>query len=184
MGCGERETKMTICYFDGACGPVNPGGRAGAGALVLDEGKTLCEKSVYIGQGPAMSNNVAEYAAVCLVLEYLLDAGIKRAIVRGDSKMVILQLQGKIKARKGLYLMEFRRARSLYRRLQDAGADIRLEWIRREQNCRADYLAGKAIQEAPRSKAQRRQLVRLIKQQRADARDRHIRFERAVSCNR
>ena len=49
-----------------------------------------------------------------------------------------------------------------------------LQWIPREQNGQADYLAGQAIKNAPRGTERNRQLVKLIKAQRADARaDRH-----------
>jgi ribonuclease HI len=170
-----------LCYFDGSCGPTNPGGHAGCGALVLDGGKTLYSKSTYIGHGPEMSNNVAEYAGICSVFEFLLSAGIQRAVVRGDSQMVIRQLQGKMRARKGLYIKQYRRARDLYWKLLDNEADIRLEWVRRDENAQADYLAGQAIKDAPRGNKRNSELVRLVKQQRADARDRNIRFDHAVN---
>lgn len=170
---------MIECWFDGGCGPNNPGGHAGCGALVLNGRERLFAQSHYIGFGPEMSNNVAEYGGVCLVFEFLLSADVKFAIVRGDSKMVIRQLQGKMKARKGLYITHFQRARSLYRRLQNNGAEIRLEWIPRERNYRADYLAGQAIKNAPRGTKRNQQLVKLIKAQREDARDNYLRFEHA-----
>ncbi len=163
-----------VCYFDGGCGPNNPGGHAGCGAVVMDGQREIFAKSHYIGSGPQMSNNVAEYGGICLVFEFLLSADVKVAVVRGDSQMVIRQIQGKMKARKGLYIAHFKRARELYRRLQNNGVEIRLEWVRREQNYRADYLAGQAIKDAPRGNERNQQLAKLIKAQRADARaDRH-----------
>lgn len=170
-----------VCYFDGGCGPNNPGGHAGCGALVLDGGRTLYSKSVYIGHGPEMSNNVAEYGGICVVFEFLLSAEIKLATVRGDSKMVIRQLQGKMKARRGLYVSHFHRARSLYQKLKDNGAEIKLEWIPREANSQADYLARQAIKNAPRGNKRNEQLVKLIKAQSADANDRYTRFQHAVN---
>jgi ribonuclease HI len=165
-----------VCYFDGGCGPNNPGGHAGCGALVKDGRLELFVKSHYIGYGPEMSNNVAEYGGIILVFEFLLAANIKLATVRGDSKMVIRQLQGKMKARKGLYISHFKRARELYRKLGDNGAEIKLEWIPREHNSRADYLAGQAIKNAPRGNKRNAELIKLVKAQRADDRDRNIRF--------
>lgn len=106
-----------VCYFDGGCGPNNPGGHAGCGVIVVDGSREIFAKSHYIGHGPEMSNNVAEYGGVCLVLEFLLTAGVKYAVIRGDSNMVIRQLQGKMKARKGLYISHFRRARELFQKL-------------------------------------------------------------------
>lgn len=136
----------------------------------MDGQREIFAKSHYMGEGSAMSNNVAEYGGICLVLEFLLTAGVKRAIIRGDSKMVIRQLQGRMKARKGLYLSHFKRARDLYRKLENNGVEIRLEWIPREQNFRADYLAAQAIKNRPQANHRNREIIKLVKAQRADAR--------------
>ena len=169
---GNRRKHLVplVCFFDGGCGPNNPGGHAGCGAIVTDGQREIFTKSHYVGYGSEMSNNVAEYEGICLVFEYLLKSEATHAIVRGDSQMVIKQLQGRMKARKGLYVPHFKRAMDLYRKLQSNGVEIKLEWITREENFRADYLAGQAIKNAPRGNQRNQELVRLVKAQQADAR--------------
>ena len=65
----------------------------------------LIEKGFYLGRGKAMSSNVAEYAALILALKYLKKHGYfdKSILVRGDSKLVIKQMSGKWKIKKGLW---------------------------------------------------------------------------------
>lgn len=68
---------MINLWFDGSCGPVNPGGTAAIGVLIKEDGKTVYENSEVVGEGPLMSNNVAEYAALLDGLEYLIASGRK-----------------------------------------------------------------------------------------------------------
>jgi ribonuclease HI len=56
--------------------------------------------------------------------------------------MVIQQLNGRIKARRGLYLPFYQEARDLMARLPD----VRLVWISRGQNTEADRLSKEALQ--------------------------------------
>lgn len=165
------------CWFDGGCGPVNPGGHATFGAIVKVNGSTTYAKSGYVGFGPEMSNNVAEYAGAISVMEHLIENNIRSAIIFGDSKLVVLQLNRKWKAKKGLYFPFYQRAAVL--RLQLPHVEIR--HIRRHLNTEADALARRSYPEKEtRPVEQRRQLVKLIKAQKADARDRHLRFDHAI----
>lgn len=168
---------MIECWFDGSCEPVNPLGHASYGALVREGSRTLFSFSGYVGHGEGMSNNVAEYSGVIAVLKYLIEANINHAIIYGDSNMVVRQLSGKMKARRGMYLQYFHEARKLKQQLPD----VCLKWIPREQNGEADYLSRQAIRTAPRARPRNQQLVRLIKAQRQDANDTRVRFEHAVN---
>lgn len=65
------------CWFDGAAGPVNPGGHGAYGLLVKNRGVVVHQESRYIGHGPHISNNVSEYAGALAALKYLLTEGIR-----------------------------------------------------------------------------------------------------------
>jgi ribonuclease HI len=124
------------CWFDGAAWP-NPGGHGAFGALVRRHGKIIFSASEYLGQGAHITNNVAEYAGAIAVLRFLIREGIQSATVYGDSRMVIQQLNGQIKAKHGVYIPQYREARELRAKLPD----VRLVWISRGQNTEADALS-------------------------------------------
>ncbi len=91
-----------------------------------------------------MSNNVAEYAALCEALEFLLkkkreDSTIE---VRSDSTLVVNQMSGKWKLRKGLYREKYLEAI----RLRTQFAQLRFRWIPREDNEEADGLSREAYE--------------------------------------
>src|SRR5574341_828680 len=58
-------------YFDGVCEPRNPGGHAAYGALIKVHGQVFWQEGKYIGVGPHMTNNIAEYSGAIAVLEAL-----------------------------------------------------------------------------------------------------------------
>lgn len=134
------------CWFDGGCGPINPGGYATCGAIVYAEGKQVWISSECIGSGPQFSNNVAEYGGLLAILDYL-----KRTVsngdeirIYGDSAMVVRQMNGTMKANRGLYLPWYVRARNALDMLRFT-CRISLEWIPREQNEEADQLCRDAM---------------------------------------
>ena len=139
---------MIEIYFDGACGPNNPGGKCGGGAVIKKDNEILAEiaeryQPKEIGQ---TSNNVGEYFALLKALEYLFVKNLHKEpiMVYGDSNMVINQMSGnwkintkhkKIYTEIGLHALEFGKNFSL----------IRYEWIPREQNEHADELSKIAL---------------------------------------
>ena len=138
-----------VAWFDGACEPFNPGGTATSGALVKDkEGTVLLEEGRLVGNDGGMSNNVAEYAAIIRVFEYLVSHPPGHAIVRGDSKLVINQLNSKWAARRGLYYSTYLEARELLCRLRSLGWQVDLLWIPRTKNEECDALTKGALAEA------------------------------------
>jgi ribonuclease HI len=128
---------MIHCFFDGACEPINPGGHAAYGAVVKVDGAVVLSEGGYVGHGSAMSNNVGEYAGVIRVLETLAELP-GSAVIYGDSNLVINQLSGRWKARGGLYLPYYEKAKMLLAPLKPR---IRFEWIPREQNDACDRLS-------------------------------------------
>lgn len=110
-------------------------------------------------------------------MKFLIKNSITDAIIRGDSLLVTKQLNGHWRAKGGLYLSYFHEAIKLRRRLPG----VQIEWVRRENNTEADYLSRQAIKVAPRGVKQNKELIKLVRQQRADARDRKLRFEHAIN---
>lgn len=128
-------------WFDGVCEPRNPGGHAAWGALVRVDDVDVYSAGGYCGVGPAMSNNVAEYSGFCAALE----EASKHAgtiTLRGDSKLVIMQLQGKWKVNGGLYFPFYLEAKKLYVANKDR---LKLQWIPREKNDVCDVLSKKVL---------------------------------------
>lgn len=140
---GENVISPTVVFVDGLCEPVNPGGFATFGLVVEDgAGKVLVKKSGFVGKGPEMSNNVAEYAALCEALRFLIQEGMARRLieVRSDSRLVVNQMKGEWKFRKGLYAQQYREAKDLVGRFDK----ISFRWIPREDNVQADALSREA----------------------------------------
>ncbi|KAF8039959.1 hypothetical protein BT93_B2239 [Corymbia citriodora subsp. variegata] len=97
---GPKETShdalnSCILEFDGSS-KGNPG-KAGAGAVLrADDGSVICMLREGVGTA---TNNVAEYRAIILGLRYALEKGCRSIRVRGDSKLVCMQVQGLWKVR-------------------------------------------------------------------------------------
>jgi ribonuclease HI len=134
---------MIEAWFDGACEPKNPGGYAAWGAVVQVDGEPVYREGGYCGVGSKMSNNVAEYSGFCAAAEECLKhPGI--VTIRGDSKLVIMQLQGRWKVNGGLYLPFYRQAMGLWMQLRDRS---KLVWIPREQNDICDVLSKQVLKD-------------------------------------
>src|SRR5215831_16782417 len=137
---------MIEAWFDGACEPVNPGGTASYGVIIMQNGETLHEcAAVYAPpDGGQTSNNVAEYAAFIAALEYLLDNALtsERVVIRGDSNLVVQQMLGNWAIRKGAYVPLARHAQQLLRKCP---VQPELRWIPREENEEADRLSKAAL---------------------------------------
>jgi len=155
------------CWFDGACEPVNPHGHASYGALVRSGMRTLFSESGYVGFGEGMSNNVAEYAGIIAVMKFLAGANVRQAIIFGDSKLVVKQMNGRWRAKRGAYLPFYKEAIKLRAQLPE----VAIRWIPRERNGEADALSRQAIREVPRSDSKERELKKLIQEQREDRHD-------------
>lgn len=140
--CAPPQSPRVRAWFDGSCWP-NPGGYAGCGAIVKRDDRIIFSASEYLGHGPHLSNNVAEYAGIIAVLRFLLRERVQWATVYGDSQMVIKQLLGAQRASRGLYLPYYETARDLLDKLPG----VRLKWISRGNNGEADALSRKCLPE-------------------------------------
>jgi ribonuclease HI len=132
----RKGIKMLEAWFDGCCEP-NPGGHAAWGAVLLRDGKKIWEDAGYCGFGSKMSNNVAEYSGVAAILERL-QREEELCLIRGDSKLVIMQLQRKWRINGGLYTPFWQGAKALYEPIRDR---VTFEWVPRDENAICDVLS-------------------------------------------
>jgi ribonuclease HI len=125
-------------YFDG-CSKGNPG-RAGAGAVMYDaQGAEVFAESVFAGY--SATNNEAEYTGLILGLNESLKRGITELQVRGDSQLVILQMQGKYKVNSPNLVSLHQCASTLASKF----SKIKFEHVYRNSNKRADALSNAGI---------------------------------------
>ena len=142
-----REAKL---YTDGGA-RGNPG-PAGIGFVLLDsDDNSLAEEGRYIGEA---TNNVAEYRALLLGLEWALAMGIDKLNVYADSELMVRQLKGEYKVRNDGLIPLYQEAMRSARRF----SSISFTHIPRAKNRRADKLVNRAVDEAlsgqPRRSAQ------------------------------
>ena len=131
---------LTIFTDGGARG--NPG-PAAIGFVVKDEaGKVLAREGKYIGE---TTNNVAEYTAVIEALKWLLVNSINPVSLVNfylDSKLVVCQLKGLYKIKKGHLRELVIRVRKLEK---DLGIKTSYQLLPREKNYDADFLVNKTL---------------------------------------
>jgi len=125
-------------HFDG-CSKCNPG-PAGIGAVIYKNREEVWGNCKYIGDN--RTNNEAEYCALILGLEELINNNIKTVSVCGDSLLVINQINGiyKVKSAKLFPLYE------QVLKLKSQFDYIDFNHVYRENNKRADELANLALQ--------------------------------------
>ena len=131
-------TTLTL-YFDGLCGPVNPGGIACYGWLLLQDGKEIAQGDGVEARGPKATNNVAEWSALLYGLRAAAALRPESLEIRGDSQLVINQLTGS-------WRMNAARLRPYRERCLELlrGCQWGARWIPREQNEATDALSRKA----------------------------------------
>ncbi len=125
---------MILVYVDGLAEP-NPG--VGTfGYVIYEDGKRIFEKSEFIGE--KVSNNYAEYSALVSAFKELLARGLTQGVrVKSDSSLLVGQMKGEWKRKRGGYLEKYKEARELSSRFQD----LTFEWVPRKQNEDADLLS-------------------------------------------
>lgn len=131
------DTESCILEFDGAS-KGNPG-LAGAGAVLrADDGSLICK--IHEGLG-VRTNNVAEYQALILGLKYALKKGFTKIRIKGDSKLVCMQVQGLWKVRN----QNMSDLCEEVKELKDKFISFQISHVLREQNSEADAQANLAV---------------------------------------
>jgi ribonuclease HI len=125
-------------YFDGSCGPKNPGGYACYAFVIKNENVEVTRKTGVECEGESATNNVAEYAGLLHGLEYIIENNITDNIeIFGDSQLVINQINGTWKCKqKHLQVI----LANVHTKLQQL-TSWKATWIPREYNALADGLS-------------------------------------------
>jgi len=134
---------MIEAYFDGCCEPVNPGGTAAYGVVILKNRQKIWETSKLFvpqrGREKETSNNVAEYSGFKAILDYLIahDLTKSQIVVYGDSKLVIEQMFGSWRINFGYYVPIAKICKAMIKQFPYLTG----KWIPREENFLADELS-------------------------------------------
>lgn len=123
--------------FDG-CSKGNPG-RAGAGAVLYEGSREIWADAKYVGDKE--TNNVAEYTGLIMGLHEARRRNISRLLVRGDSELVIKQMNGQ-------YAVKSENIRHYHQAAKDLASQfkwIEFRHVYRKDNARADELSNKGL---------------------------------------
>ncbi len=139
-GNAQRFFEATL-YFDGSAQP-NPGA-GGAGIYLHDDRGACLHHGGFavstIGHYGNVTSNQAEYAALKRGMEIAIEEGVKRLRVRGDSELVINQLNGEYRCSSD----RLKWYHDSIQRLEREFHNVEYEHIPRDQNRIADALADK-----------------------------------------
>ncbi len=136
---------MCNAFIDGAS-RGNPG-ESGIGVLIKDlNGEVIESISGYIG---LTTNNIAEYTALLVCLNKVVELKCKKIVVYTDSELLTRQL-------KGIYKVKNQGIKKIYAKVQNlikaSEFDFEIHHIAREKNSDADFLANVGIDNKKRIK--------------------------------
>lgn len=126
-----------VLYFDG-CSKKNPG-PSGAGAVIYNNDIEIWKRSLFVGK--KSTNNVAEYTGMIIGIEHAKQLGIKKLTIKGDSNLVIQQMNGKFNVTAPHILKLYNQARSILSYFDS----VSFIHVYRHFNQRADELANLAL---------------------------------------
>jgi ribonuclease HI len=132
----------------------NPG-PAGIGVLLEDESGTKEEFYGFLG---STTNNVAEYAALLVLLVHSLRRGATRLTIHSDSELLVKQMRGEYRVKNSRLQQFTAAARSLMSRIPE----VTLLHVPREENRDADRLANQAMDERRSSGPLPEEVARLL----------------------
>jgi ribonuclease HI len=133
-------------FFDGSCGPKNPGGTAAYGfALFADGEEPIKTGTGIIGTGPGMTNNLAEFSALYEGLACFCATTMRYPAtinVLGDSKLVIQVMNKHWKPKpEAAYWSAYKLCDGIVREMRSTGIILSFDWIPRELNTQCDKLS-------------------------------------------
>jgi len=128
-----KDRGQFIGYFDGSAIP-NPG-KMKIGGFLQDssDGQIVISYSNELGNG---TNNEAEYLSLIELLQSALSKGITKIFIRGDSKLVVKQVNGEWKCKKSTLIPLRDKCIELLSKFDQ----WTVEHVRREFNSEADNL--------------------------------------------
>ena len=86
---------MLIARLDGGCWK-NPGGPGASACLITRDGKEVFSDCKLLPENPKMTNNVAEFEGLKMILEWCLkDGSDERIHIISDSQILINRITGK-----------------------------------------------------------------------------------------
>lgn len=138
-GPGNFEPYMELTIYSDGASRNNPG-EAGAGVYILENGSPVATIARYLG---TTTNNIAEYTAAILGLEYAVKCGASRVSLFADSELLVKQLNGEYKVKNAGLKPLHGRAKELIAQIDS----VAVQYVPREKNKEADSLANKAIDE-------------------------------------
>ncbi|MFP4402431.1 MAG: ribonuclease HI family protein [Candidatus Nanoarchaeia archaeon] len=133
---------MITIHCDGAS-KKNPG-ESGVGIHITHNEKTLIQLHEYIGHA---TNNIAEYISVLRAIEelkkiQLFNQTIPLTLIM-DSELVIKQLKGEYQIKQPQLKLLYT---ELTNQLKEHNIQITYNWVKRDNNSKADELANRAIE--------------------------------------
>ena len=135
------EPSSTISYcmmFDG-CSKGNPG-PAGAGAVIYANNTEIWARSIYVGHKE--TNNISEYTGLLLGMNEAISKNIRVLVVKGDSELVIKQMQGKYQVKSENLIDIYQEAKALEKQFDK----IEYVHVYRHLNARADALSNEGLE--------------------------------------
>ncbi len=132
-GVAADRPSLIEVYIDGLAEPTNPG-TGTYGFVIYKDGARI--KEGYGLAGREVTNNFAEYEALVQALTTLKGFPAAKVRILSDSQLLVNQMRGEWKAKRGTYLAKYAEAR----KLADAVETIEFKWIPREKNDEADEL--------------------------------------------
>lgn len=123
--------------FDGAS-KGNPGPAGAAAILRADDGSAIWRLREGLGKA---TSNVAEYCSVLLGLKHALKKGFEHIRIRGDSKLVCMQISGQWKCKNQNMANLCEQAREL----KEKFVSFQINHVPREFNSEADAEANRAV---------------------------------------
>jgi len=142
-GSGAGAIKRThhdeyVLFFDG-CSKNNPG-PSGAGAVLYHNGVEIWSTAVFVGHKE--TNNVAEYTGMIVGIKRAVEMGIRRLVVKGDSNLVVQQMNGKFRVNADHIKPLHATAKNIIRNFDS----IQFVHVYRHLNQRADELSNMGLE--------------------------------------